>query len=405
MQFLFLHQNFPGQFLHLVRQLVAENRHDIVFLTEPNANVMAGVRKVPYVVEGSSAGAHPVSREFDNAARRAEAVARTCAGLKQLGFTPNIVIGHHGWGEMLNIRDVWADVPMLGYFEFFYQLEGADVGFDPEFPVAAADHARIRAKNATNLLALQLGAAGQTPTDWQLSTYPAWARQSITVLREGVDLDACRPDPAARTQALEIGGAVIAPSDALVTYVSRDLEPYRGFHVMMRALPQILRENARARVVLVGGDGVSYGAAPASGTWRALFTRELGAAFDADRVLFPGRIPYTTYLRLLQRSDAHVYLTYPFVASWSLREALAMGCAVIASDTPPVRDFVAHERTGLLTSFFDPAALAGHVLRVLEDRGLASSFGRAARAYAETNLSMADYLAAYGGLIARMTAA
>ncbi len=160
---------------------------------------------------------------------------------------------------------MWPDVPLLGYLEFFYQIEGADVGFDPEFPTCAADHARIRAKNATNLLALQLGGTGQTPTEWQLSTYPAWARPSIALLREGVDLQACRPDPAARMQALPIGDAVIAPGDALVTFVARDLEPYRGFHVMMRALPHILRENRRARVVMVGGDGVSYGAAPAIG--------------------------------------------------------------------------------------------------------------------------------------------
>jgi hypothetical protein len=210
-RFLFLHQNFPGQFLHLVRHLVAADTHDIVFLTEPNGNAIPGVRKVPYVGPEISAGAHPASREFDSATRRAEIVARTCAGLKQLGFVPDIVIGHHGWGELLNVRDVWPDVPLLGYLEFFYQVEGADVGFDPEFPTCAADHARIRAKNATNLLALQLGGTGQTPTEWQLSTYPAWARPSIALLREGVDLQACRPDPAARMQALPIGGAVIAP--------------------------------------------------------------------------------------------------------------------------------------------------------------------------------------------------
>ncbi len=402
MRYLFLHQNFPGQFLHLVRHLVAAGTHDIVFLTEPNANVMAGVRKVPYAGPELSPGIHPVSREFDGAARRAEIVARTCAGLRQLGFTPDIVIGHHGWGELLNVRDVWPDVPLLGYLEFFYRIEGADIGFDPEFPTGPADYARIRAKNATNLLALQLGAVGQTPTEWQLSTYPAWARPSIALLREGVDLRACRPDPAVRKEPLRIGDATIAPGEALVTFVSRDLEPYRGFHVMMRALPHILRGNRRARVVMVGGDGVSYGAAPASGTWRALFTRELGGALDPDRVLFPGRIDYATYLRLLQRSDAHVYLTYPFVASWSLREALAAGCAVVGSDTAPVREFVTHGSNGLLTSFFDPPALADTVLRMLEDRPLAQQLGSAARSYAEANLAMTDYLAGYEALIARV---
>ncbi len=404
MRFLFIHQNFPGQFLHLVRHLVAARKHEIVFITQPNANEIPGVRKVPYRrPDPPPQDTHWTVREFETASRRAEAVARTAASLKGLGFQPDIIIGHHGWGELLHIGDVWPGVPLLGYYEFFYHTDGIDVGFDPEFPANLADFPRIRAKNAVNLLALNLGAHGQTPTAWQLSTYPEWAYDQITLLPEGVNLELCKPQPELRREPLRIGETEIAPSDKLVTYVARDLEPYRGFHTMMRALPPLLGARKDVRVVMVGGDGVSYGAAPQGTTWRAIMQKEMAGKFDADRVLFPGRIDYRTYLRMLQRSDAHVYLTYPFVASWSLREALAGGCAIVASDTEPVREFVRHNRNGLLTSFFDPKALANSVLSLLEDEVLSRRLRAGARRYAEKNLGMADYIAGYVELIAKLT--
>jgi glycosyltransferase involved in cell wall biosynthesis len=250
---------------------------------------------------------------------------------------------------------------------------------------------------------LGLDANAQTPTQWQLSTYPDWARERITLLPEGVHLDVCKPNPQARRRNLVIGGTTIRPNEKLVTYVARDLEPYRGFHVMMRAVPHMLRSRKDVRVVMVGGDGISYGMPPVEGTWRQKMLAELGDGIDPRRVLFPGRIEYATYVAMLQRSDAHVYLTYPFVASWSLREALATGCVVIASDTPTAREFVTHGQNGLLVSFFDPKGLADTVLRVLEDASLAHSLRENARRYAEKNLAIVDYLAAYEAIIGRLT--
>jgi glycosyltransferase involved in cell wall biosynthesis len=332
-------------------------------------------------------------------------VARTAANIKRLGYEPDIIIGHHGWGELLNIRDVWPRTPLLGYMEFFYRTDGLDVGFDPEFPLDAADFPRVRAKNAVNLLSLDLGGHGQTPTAWQLSTYPDWARAGISLVPEGVNLKICKPDPKARRQTLEVGGATIAPDDKLVTYVARELEPYRGYHIMMRALPHLLRARKDVRVVLVGGDGISYGNPPAEGNWRQAMLAELGSAIDPRRVIFPGKVEYALYLRLLQRSDAHVYLTYPFVASWSLREALAIGCAVVASDTAPVREFIRDRRNGLLTPFFDPPALAARVLEVLEDDALSARLRRNARAEAEKTLQMQTHLKAYTSLIRKLVGA
>ena len=404
MKYLFVHQNFPGQYLHILKHLAARGRDQIVFLTEPNANHLAGVRKVVYHMgRGANTATHPDAREFELASLRAETVARTAMQLKRLGFTPDIVIGHHGWGELLNIQDIWPRVPLLGYFEFFYHTEGVDVGFDPEFPPDPALFARVRAKNVVNLLALTMDGHGQTPTRWQRSIFPAWARPRLEVLPEGADLSVCRPRPAARKVPLSIGGIRIAPEEKLVTYVSRNLEPYRGFHIVMRALPRVLAERKDARVVLVGGDDVSYGMKPpAGGTWRERLIGELRGKLDLSRVHFPGKVEYHHYLALLQRTNVHVYLTYPFVASWSLREALAVGAPVVASDTAPVKEFVRDRVTGLQTPCLDPVLLAERVLELLEDAKLARRLGAAARQYAEKHLRMEDHLAAYDGLIRRL---
>ena len=405
MRFLFVHQNFPGQFLHIVRHLVATGRHEVLFVTEPNQNEIGGVRKIPYVRPPLAIKeTHIAARELDDGVRRAEVVFRAAYGLRHLGFTPDIMIGHHGWGEMLNLCGVWPDVPLLGYMEFYYQADAADVGFDPEFPHDPLDFPRIRAKNAINHIALNLGKSGQTPTQWQLSTYPEWARPKIDVIWEGVNLDVCSPDARARRSTLKIGGMTIRPTDKLVTYVSRDLEPYRGFHQMMRALPRLMKAHRNLKVVMIGGDGVSYGSAPRrGGTWREVLLAELGDRIDVDRVVFPGRVSYDQYIATLRRSDAHVYLTYPFVASWSLREALAVGCAVVGSATDPVREFITHEENGILVPFLEPDAIVDGVMRVLEDKALSRKLRAGARKYAEQRLAMADYIASYGSVIERLT--
>jgi glycosyltransferase involved in cell wall biosynthesis len=262
---------------------------------------------------------------------------------------------------------------------------------------------RINAMNTVNLLALSLEQHGHTPTRWQLERYPAWARAQINLLREGAQLDICKPDPKAHAKTLEIGDFRITPKDKLVTYVARNLEPYRGFHTMMRALPLLLKARRDVKVVMVGGDDVSYGARLANTTWRAHFQQELAGKYDASRVLFPGQVPYAQYLRLLQRSDCHVYLSYPFVASWSLREAMAAGCAIVGADVEPVREFITDGRTGLVTSCLDPAALAGRVQTMLEDARLSTRLRAAARRHAERHLDMKQHLHAFETRIKEIT--
>lgn len=403
MRYLFVHQNFPAQFVHLLRRLARENAHELLFLTENKTASMRGVRKMMHAANRKpSPSIHPVAREFEIATIRAQSVADSARKLKALGFEPEIIIGHHGWGEMLNLQDVWPSSPLLGYYEFFYNTHGHDVNFDPEFPIDPVDYPRVRAKNAINLLALNSPGHGFTPTRYQLSTYPEAFHPRIDVLPEGVNLELCQPDPSLRTREASIAGYRIGPDEKLITYVVRDLEPYRGFHVFMRALPEILRARPDARVILVGGDAVSYGARPAKGTWRERMLEELEGQLDLSRVHFAGRVAYETYIKLMQRSDVHVYLTYPFVASWSLREALAMGCAVVGSDTPPVREFLTDGQNGLLTPFLQPPAIAEAVLRLLGDQRLAGKLRRNARKWAEANLQLETYLDSFEALIEKV---
>lgn len=406
MRYLFVHQNFPGQYLHFIRHLLEDKANEIVFLSEPNANTLAGVRRVVYQKPKAELGPHPAIRDLDVAVRRAEVAAGMARNLRGLGFTPDIIIGHHGWGEMLDLVDVWPGTPILGYFEFYYQTDGQDVGFDAEFPIDVGQFPRIRAMNGINLLALALHQHGQTPTNWQRTRYPGWAQQQIHLLTEGARLDVCRPDPAVREQPFVLAGFGVQPHEKLVSYVSRNLEPYRGFHVMMRALPSLLKARPDVKVVLVGGDDVSYGARLENNTtWREHFQRELAGKYDTSRVLLPGQLAYPDYLRLLQRSDAHVYLTYPFVASWSLREAMACGCAVVAADVDPVREFITHNRNGLLTPPLDAEALARSVLEVLEDGKLNQRLRRGARRYAERHLDMGRHIAAFTARVGELTGA
>ena len=406
MRYLFVHQNFPGQYLHFIRHLVDDPANEVVFLGEPNPNAIEGVRRVMYnQPKPEQDSVHPMARDFDLAARRAEIAAGMASNLKRLGFTPDIIIGHHGWGEMLNLQDVWPEVPILGYFEFYYRTNGQDVTYDPEFPIDTDRFARIRAMNVVNLLAIAMEQHGQTPTQWQLTRYPEWARGNMRLIREGAHLGTCKPEPAARKRAFSIGDFHVKAGEKLVTYVARNLEPYRGFHTMMRALPHLMAARPDLKVVMVGGDDVSYGARLASGTWREHFQKNLAGTYDESRLCLPGQIPYDKYMEMLKRSDVHVYLTYPFVASWSLREALACGCAVVGSDVESVSEFISHDSNGLLVPGLDSRKLAETVLNLCEDDKLNRRLRAGARRYAERHLDMKDYFAAMTATVKDLTGA
>ena len=373
MRFLFIHQNFPGQFRHLAPALAAQG-HQVKALAI-TGQALGAVELVNYKPQrGTSPNIHPWVSEFETKVIRGEACAYAMVGLREEGFEPDLIVAHPGWGESLFAKDVWPRAKLLSFLEFYYATRGSDVGFDAEFAKSGLqEDARLRLKNANNLLALEASDWGLCPTLWQRQTLPAMFQDRVSVIFDGIDTDLVRPDPAAR---LSVGKAdapeqarwELKPGDEVITFVNRNLEPYRGYHVFMRALPSILAQRPKARVLIVGGDGVSYGAKPADApSWKKRFLDEVADRLDLGRVHFLGNVPYASYLSLLRVSACHVYLTYPFVLSWSCIESLSAGCLVVGSKTPPVMEAIRHGDNGLLVDFFDVDGLADTVVDVLSN--------------------------------------
>jgi len=383
MNYLFLHQNFPGQYRHVVAHLAAQGGNQIYFLTQPNENRMSGVYKVTYTKEQRSAvNCHAYSVELDRAIATGAAAADACRRLRDQGFRPDLIVGHSGWGETLFVKDVFPDVPLLANFEFYYHSRGVDVDFDPEFVSIFNDPSFLRTRNGVSLLAFQASDWGHSATSWQRSLHPSEFQSRISVMHEGIDTELARPKPRATFQ---IPGSRrrLTRRDEVLTYVARNLEPYRGFHIFMRALPRLLRRRKRLQVVIVGGDEVSYGAPPPPmSSYRAMMLAELGSQLDMDRVHFTGLVDYRSYLALLQVSSVHVYLTYPFVLSWSFVEAMASGCLVVGSSTPPVLEVLRDSVNGLTVDFFSPGALAEQIESALEQPEKMQCLRAAARATA-----------------------
>ncbi len=365
MIYLFIHQNFPAQYRHLARHFAEQRGNSVYFVTQPNNNQMAGVKKLVYTPEmGDRAAIHPFTYELDAGIRTGLAAAEQCSLLEQQGIRPDIIIGHNGWGETLFVKDIFPDVPLLAYFEFFYHFRGVDMGFDPEYTTIFSQPSHLRTRNGINLLGFDAADWGHAPTHWQRSVYPPEMRRRISVIHEGVDTDFVVPDPGAWFRA---GDKVLTRDDEVVTYVARNLEPYRGFHVFMRALAEIQRRRPRAHALIVGGDGVSYGyPTPPGTTYRETMLKELGGRLDLSRIHFLGQVPYEVYLNLLQVSSVHIYLTYPFVLSWSFLEAMSAGCLLIGSSTPPVLEVLQDGVNGLAVDFFSPTMIADRVDEVFE---------------------------------------
>jgi glycosyltransferase involved in cell wall biosynthesis len=386
MRILFIHQNFPGQFKHLAPAL-ARAGHDCRSLTlrVDKPVTWHGVSVMPYRLrERSGQNVHPWLVDLDTKVTRGEACFRAAQRLKDDGYAPDLILAHPGWGEAMFLREVWPQARMALYCELYHHADYPHLGFDPEFDdrPGLAESLRIRLKNLNNHLHFPYAEAGLSPTRFQANTFPDDMRAKITVIHDGIDTRRAAPDPEARFAVNE--AAALTRDDEVVTFVNRNLEPYRGYHVFMRALPRLLRERPFAQVVIVGGDEVSYGARPPEGrTWKQIFIDEVHDRIPDDdwaRVHFVGRIDYDRFLSLLQVSRVHVYLTYPFVLSWSLLEAMSCGAAIVASDTAPVREVVHHGQTGRLVDFFDGDALVGEVCALLDNAGARADLGAAARA-------------------------
>lgn len=393
MKILMIHQNFPGQFKFLAPALVRQG-HDVVamIMQKTQRKTERGIRLVPYTAHrGTTHDAHPWITDFETKVIRAEACFRAALELKAEGYVPDVIVAHPGWGESLFLKEVWPKAVLGIYCEFYYREHGADVGFDPEFVSKdPGDVCRLRLKNLNNLMHFEAADAGIAPTHWQASTFPEPFHSRITVVHDGIDTQSLKENPQV---ALTLNRSlVLTKQDEVITFVNRNLEPYRGYHIFMRALPELLRKRPRARVMIVGGDAVSYGAKPeGKTTWKETFAAEVRpqiSAEDWQRVHFVGTLPYDAFTSLLQLSTVHVYLTYPFVLSWSLLEAMSVGCAIVASDTQPVREAIRHDDTGRLVNFFDVAGLVQEICGLLESPQLRARLGANARAFACQNYDL-----------------
>ena len=391
MKILFIHQNFPGQFVHLAPAL-SRMGHVVVALSSRRPAVsLPGVRVVSHFptplqrtpgtdgpIEGEGA---KLTASLDTKISRASSAAMAMEQLRGQGFVPDVVLAHSGWGETLFVKAVFPFCRLLVYAEYYYGAPGGDSGFDPEF---GTDTVFGRQKSAINNLHLMQAVvasdAAVSPTYFQRSQHPVDLQHKISVIHDGIDTQRFRPNPTASVK-LNVAGLTLSAKDEVVTFVARQLEPYRGYHSFMRSLPEVLARRPNARAVIVGGDGASYGSpAPGGTSWKQVFFNEVKAHLDSRRVHFVGQVPHRTLTQLLQVSAAHVYLTYPFVLSWSLLEAMSMGCLVVASDTAPVREVITDGFNGLLTDFFDAPTLAERISDALEQRNALVGMREQARA-------------------------
>lgn len=401
MNILFIHQNFPGQFKFLAPALACQGHHVVAMtMQKTDATHWRGVSLLHFAAsKGITPNVHPWVSDFEAKVIRGEACLKAALELKARGFEPDLIIAHPGWGESMFLKEVWPKAKLAIYCEFFYQPKGADVGFDPEFRSPnPGDPCRLRLKNLNHLMHFEVADAGISPTHWQASTFPKTFRKKITVVHDGIDTLAVAPNADVRLILKKANGQnlTITRQDEVITFVNRNLEPYRGYHIFMRALPELLKRRPHARVLIVGADKVSYGAKPTKthngGTnWKDIFRSEVRPQIsDADwqRVSFLGHVPYKYFIQLLQLSTVHVYLTYPFVLSWSLLEAMSAGCAIVASNTQPLHEAVKHNDTGRLVDFFDAIALTQEVCDLLDNPAERARLGANARQFAQANYDL-----------------
>ena len=381
MNLLFVHQNMPGQYRELIQWLAAKTEHKIVFLTQRiNPPKFAGVRTVKYKTHHKAAAdAYGLSRTWEDAAGNGFAAAMAVKKIKDSGFTPDIVIGHVGWGEMSFFREVLPDTPIIGFFEYYYSVHGGPVGFDPDDPPSEHSPFFMHARNVVPLVNIEVVDVAHSPTMWQRDRFPKRFHDKMYVCHDGIRTDKLKPNKKAKVSLGRIGRPLTA-KDEVVTYMARNLETTRGYHQFMRAVPHLQKARPNARILVIGGNDASYGGkSKHPGGLRGEMEDEVGHLVDWDRLHILGQVPYQIYCLIIQISTCHIYLTMPFVLSWSLLESMSMGATIVASDVPPVREAIEHGKTGLLVDFFDPEAIAAQVAQVLDSPKKFAHLGVAAR--------------------------
>lgn len=377
MKILLIHQNMPGQYKHIAKELAKDPDNEVVFITKEGRPDIEGVKKVEFRTKGEvDKGTHKYLINISRAIIQGQEVWRVCNKLKESGFIPDVICAHPGWGDALFIKEIFPDVPLLNYIEFYYQQFGADMHFDPNEPVVPDNLARVRIKNTNNLINLEACDWGISPTFWQASQNPKPFQQKISVLHEGIDTDHVKPSD---IQEITLkSGVTLNKKQEIITYIARNFEPYRGFPTVMKAFEILQKKRPEAQIVVIGSDGVSYGKELGGGmTYRQKMMKEV--SLDSNRIHFTGPLPYQQMLDMLRISTAHIYLTYPFVLSWSMLESMAIGCAMVCSDTSPVQEVIEDGVNGLMVDFFSPEDVAEKVEKILDHPDRMQTMREAAR--------------------------
>ena len=368
MKVLLMHPNFPAQFLNLCLALGRHPNAEVVFLTERKEGELPGIRKIYYEPSPEShPDTHPFVKSVESAVRQGQSAYRAAAQLKREGFQPNLVMGHSGWGSTMFMRDLFPQAAFIGYFEWFYRAHGADLDFDPADKPNQLGELRVRTLNWPFMIDLAACDGGISPTHWQWSQFPAEMRSKIWVCHDGIQTERYAPNPGNGLNFPDLGINLTA-GEEIVTYVGRGMETYRGFPQFMQAMALVLKQRPNCHVVVVGAERIAYGGKPPSGytSYKQWALKEVD--LDWSRVHFTGLLPRNRYLEVLQASHAHIYLTFPFVLSWSMMEAMSTGCLLVASDTPPVRELLVDGENGLLVDFFDVKAIAAKTIEALTNQ-------------------------------------
>lgn len=376
MRILLVHRNFPGQFRYLAPALVKAGHKVGVLTWEKNQNPRVLPTALYKHEMGSTRG---ITGFYTDNVENGAAAARAAWQLQSKGDAPDVVFGSINWGETLFLKEVWPNARHLGYAEFCYSPTGRDTGFDPEFSNEGPE-TMIRTISRTGHLVLATSRADAllSPTKWQATSFPADLQHKISVIHDGVDTVRIAPDAKATYQVPN--GPLLTHDTEVLTFVNRNLEPYRGYHIMMRALPKIMAERPNLQVIMVGGERRGYGPVHGSGkSWKDIFLDEVGDRIDRARLHYVGRIPYEDLLNLLRVGSAHVYLTYPFVLSWSMLEAMSLGCVIVGSATEPVKEVITDGVNGHLVDFFDVEGLADKLIDVLANPKAQEPIRQAAR--------------------------
>jgi glycosyltransferase involved in cell wall biosynthesis len=395
MHVLFVHKNFPAQFGHIAAYLIKQKGYRCTFVSETPPGIVGGIQKIQYrAAGGANDKTHYLTRTFENATAHATGVYEALKPLVTR-LRPDLVVGHSGFGSTLFLPELYPAAPVINYFEYYYHPHNSDMDFRPEWPVLEEDVLRARTRNAMILLDMEYCRAGYSPTEYQASLMPAAYRPKLRVLHDGIDTDFWRRRrPAERA----FGSHTFGPDTRIVTYVSRGFESMRGFDVFLHAAKKIYTADPRVVFLIVGSDRVCYGGDLKfikDKSFKDFVLRQ--EDFDLNRLIFLGQVKPADLVQIFSLSDLHIYLTVPFVLSWSLLDALASGCTVLASDTAPVREFIRHGETGLLQNFFDVDGFANTALEVLQDPEAYRHLGQAGEQLIREHYSLQT-------IIPRMTA-